>query len=120
MSLENVFIILALINLCFSLVPTWKFDQNGVSFFPSGSNNRDIEAYNYENYKLTNKYTKNSDGTITVQHKLNITKNSNTNSKSVDFENIQVFKYIARYGEIIVLKGNTFHIIQMVIKYQFL
>ena len=108
MSLENVFIILALINLCFSLVPTWKFDQNGVSFFPSDSNNRDIEAYNYEIYKLTNKYTKNADGTITVQHKLDITKNSNTNSKSVDFENIQVFKYIARYGEIICPEGKYF------------
>ena len=58
----NAFLLFSLISLNFTLVPTWKFDQNGVSFFPSGSNNRDIEAYNYENYKLTNKYTKNADG----------------------------------------------------------
>ena len=102
----NVIILLALINFCNPLIPTWKLDENGIPFFPSNSQNyKEIVACNDGNYKLTNIYTKNNDGTISVQHKLDITKNSYTNSKNVDFGNMKVFRYVQTYGEIICPEG---------------
>ena len=69
-------------------------------------------------YRLVNIYKKNNDETISVQHKLYIIKNSNTNIKDVEFGNMEVFYYIARYEQIICPVGKF--LIQMVIRYQYL
>ena len=103
---KNVIILLALINFCVPLLPNWSLTENGISFFPSDSPSyKEIETYNYHNYTLTNKYIKNNDGTITVQHKLDITKNTNTNSNNVNFGNMNVFEMVPKYGEIICPEG---------------
>ena len=105
MSCKNILVLLTLIKLCFQLVPVWNLDQNSVSFFSSESPNyREIEVYNYHDYKLKNMYTKNADGTITVTHKLTIY----GNEKMVDFGNMQVFEYVTDYGQIICPSGK-FH-----------
>ena len=103
------FILLFLINFCFSLIPTWNFDKNAVPFFSSAQPNyREIEAYKDSKYQLLNTYTKNGDGTITVQHKLSITKNSNTDVKIVQFGSMEVFYDVADFGQIICPRGK-FH-----------
>ena len=103
------FILLFLINFCFSLIPTWNFDKNAVPFFWSDQPNyREIEACKDSKYQLLNTYTKNGDGTITVQHKLSITKNSNTNVKIVQFGSMEVFYDVADFGQIICPRGK-FH-----------
>ena len=90
--MKNTFILLSLLNLCVPLVPIWKFDENAVPFFTSDSPNyKEIETYNDNMYRLVNIYTKSNEGTISVQHKLSITKNSYTNTKDVEFGNMEVF-----------------------------
>ena len=102
----NVFVILTLINLSISLVPTWKFDQNAVSFFSSDSTNyKEIIAFNENGYMLKNMYTKNADGTITVTHKLNITRDGRNIQKDVGFGNMHEFEYINDFGQIICPEG---------------
>ena len=59
MSYTNVFVLLISISLSFSLVPTWKFDQNAVSFFSDSPNSKEVIAFNYNGYMLKNMYTRN-------------------------------------------------------------
>ena len=107
--MKNAFFLLSLMNFCFPLVPIWKFNENIVPFFSSDSPNyREIETYNNGMYRLVNMYTKNGDGTISVQHKLFITKNGNADEKDVEFGNMEVFDSIARYGQIICPVGKFF------------
>ena len=48
----------------------WNFESNAVSFFSSESPNyKQIVSYDHGGYKSINKYSKNNDGTISVQHK---------------------------------------------------
>ena len=102
----NEFVLFTLINLSFSLVPIWKFDQNAVSFFSSDSPNyKEIIAFNQNSYMLKNIYTKNADGTISVTHKLNITRDGRNINKDVEFGNMQEFEYIRDYGQIICPQG---------------
>jgi len=102
----NEFVLFTLINLCFSLVPIWKFEQNAVSFFSSDSPNyKEIIAFNQNYYMLKNIYTKNADGTITVTHKLIITRDGRNVNKDVEFGNMQEFEYIRDYGQIICPQG---------------
>ena len=105
----NVFFLLTLISLGFSLVPTWKFDQNAVSFFSSDSPNyKEIIAFNENDYMLKNIYTKNTDGTITVTHKLIITRDGRNINKDVEFGNMKEFEYINDYRQIICPQGKFF------------
>ena len=107
--MKNAFFLLSLMNLCLPLVPIWKFNESIVPFFSSDSPNyREIETYNNGTYRLVNMYTKNGDGTISVQHKLYITKNGNTNTKDVEFGNMEAFDSIARYGQIICPVGKFY------------
>jgi len=109
MSFKNIFVLLTLINLSFPLVPIWNFDQNADSFFSSDSPNyKEIESFNYHGYILKNIYEKKNDGSITVTHKLNITKDGNTFEKNVDFGNMQLFEEIRDYGQIICPQGKFF------------
>ena len=102
----NVFLLFSLISLDLTLVPIWKFDVNAVSFFSSGSpNHKEIEVLNSNGYILKNIYTKNNDGTITVSHKLSITKDSNTNTNDVNFSNMQLFDNVRNYGKVICPQG---------------
>ena len=103
---KNVFALLTLINLSISLVPIWKLEQNAVSFFSSGNPNyKEDIVYNYDNYKLTNCYTKNNDGTISVEHKLKV---PSKDEKSVAFGNMEVFNFINDFGQIICPKGKFY------------
>ena len=107
--MKNVFFVLSLINFCLSLAPIWKFDENTVPFFSSDSpNHREIETFKDDIYRLVNIYNKNGDGTISVQHKLYITKNGNTVTKDVQFGNMEVFYFIASYGQIICPVGKFY------------
>ena len=106
MQIKNVFTLLILINLSISLVPIWKLDRNAVSFFQSDSPTYKADVvYDYEGYKLTNYYTKNNDGTISVEHKLIVPDSS---EKSVEFAGMQVFTLIKDYGRIICPKGKFY------------
>ena len=106
---KNVFILFILIKLSLTLVPIWEINGNAVSFFPSGTPNfNEITAYNEGYYKLTNYYTKNSDGTISVEHKLKITKDSNTNENTVSFKSMKAFVWVPTYGEILCPEGKFY------------
>ena len=101
---NSAFVFFTLISLGFSLVPTWKFDQNAVSFFSSDSPNyKEDTVFAYNGYVLKNIYKKNG-GTITVEHKLTIYKDT-TIEKDVDFSNMQLFEMIRDYGQIICPQG---------------
>ena len=103
---NSAFVFFTLISLGFSLVPIWKFDQNAVSFFSSDSPNyKEVIAFNENSYMLKNIYTKNGDGTITVTHKLNITRDNRNVNKDVEFGNMHEFEYIRDYGQIICPQG---------------
>ena len=107
--MKNAFFVLSLTNFCLSLAPIWKFDENTVPFFSSDSpNRREIETFKDDIYRLVNIYNKNGDGTISVQHKLYITKNGNTVTKDVQFGNMEVFYFIASYGQIICPVGKFY------------
>ena len=98
-------ILFSLISLDFTLVPTWKFGENAVSFFSSDSPNyKEIEVINSQGYILKNIYTKNDGGTITVTHKLSI----NTVTKDVEFSNMQLFKNVSNFGKVICPQGRFF------------
>ena len=104
MLFTKVFFLITLISLSFSLVPIWKFDQNAVSFFSSDSPNyKEDTVFAYNGYVLKNIYKKNG-GTITVEHKLTIYKDT-TIEKDVDFSNMQLFEMIRDYGQIICPQG---------------
>ena len=119
MLFTKVFFLITLISLSFSLVPIWKFDQNAVSFFSSDSPNyKEIIAFNENDYMLKNIYTKNTDGTITVTHKLIITRGGRNINKDVEFGNMKEFEYINDYRQIICPQGKFFLLMQMVIKSQ--
>ena len=108
-----MFVLITLISLGFSLVPTWKFDP----FFSSDSLDcREDTAFAYNGYVLKNIYKKN-DGAITVEHKLTIYKDT-TIEKDVDFSNMQLFEMIRDYGQIICPQGKFFLLMHMVIKSQ--
>ena len=100
--MKNVFLLLILINSCFPLVPIWNLEENTVPFFSSDSPNyKEIVAFQYDIYQLVNIYKKNNDGTVSVSHKLSI----NSNVMWVEFGSMEVFYYIAKYGQIICPKG---------------
>ena len=89
--MKNALFIFSLLNLCFSLVPIWKLDENAVPFFTTDSpNKREIETYKNDDYRLVNMYTKNGDGTISVEHKLYITKMEKRIQKMF---NLEIWKY---------------------------
>ena len=102
---NKVFLLLTLISLGFTLVPNWKFDQNAVSFFSDSPDSKEVIAFNYNGYMLKNMYTKNADGTITVTHKLIITKDNKNIQKDVNFGSMQLFESIRDYGQIICPQG---------------
>ena len=100
--MKNVFLLLILINSCFPLVPIWNLEENTVPFFSSDSPNyKEIAAFKDNIYQLVNIYKKNNDGTVSVSHKLSI----NSNVMWVEFGSMEVFYYIAKYGQIICPKG---------------
>ena len=104
MKYTNMFVLITLISLGFSLVPTWKLDQNAVSFFSSDSPNyKEDTSFAYNGYVLKNIYKKN-DGAITVEHKLTIYKET-TFTIDVGFSNMQLFEMIRDYGQIICPQG---------------
>ena len=80
----NVIILLALINFCNPLIPTWKLDENGIPFFPSNSQNyKEIVACNDGNYKLKIK-------TPEIQRK-NIELQNLENQILIENQNINMF-----------------------------
>ena len=83
----NIFIILLiiLINLSFSIVPNWKFENSVTELISATETQYDHVIYNQNGFKLIKRITKNGDNSISSQNLLSI---NGGEYNSVNYEGI--------------------------------
>ena len=84
---DNIFILLLiiLINLSFSIVPNWKFENSVTELISATETQYDHVIYNQNGFKLIKRITKNGDNSISSQNLLSI---NGGEYNSVNYEGI--------------------------------
>ena len=83
----NIFILylIILINLSFSIVPNWKFENSVTELISATETQYDHIIYNQNGFKLIKRITRNGDNSISSQNLLSI---NGSEYKSVEYEDI--------------------------------
>ena len=102
----NIFIILLLFSICYSVIPNWNLTKSSKDLL-SSSDHYEYVIYHKYQYKIDLKMIKNitkSEGNITSSNYIII---NNDKPKKVPFDNIESFYNL--FGGIIICPIGTYH-----------